>query len=150
MHPRRPTAPSPARLLPLAALAAVPLLLACEPKSPPPPQPAMTAQSLDDLKAAFKRNDPSVVIGDVTEVLPDDPFLSATFPEGSVAQGDVVTVVDAGTDIVAQGTVARVSPGDVAVRFAEPQPATTRPAGRAATDAPRRPKVGDLVLKYPN
>ena len=152
MPPRRP-ARLTALATTLASLAALPLVAACQPDEPPPPPARPTQQSLDDLKAAFRQTDPSVQVGDVVEVLADDPFLTAA-GLGSVAEGDVVTVVDADTAIVAQGTVASASGDFATVRFTAPDGAAfAPPAAEVESDdapvGPRRPEVGDLVLRYP-
>jgi hypothetical protein len=102
-----------------------------------PPAPPVTQAQLDQTRAEFQQSHPDARVGIVTDVLPDSHLASV----GSVniadfSVGDIVTFLDSNRQTLTLGTVERVNPDTVTVRFSDPLP-----SGRV-------PAVGDMAVRF--
>lgn len=134
----------PARTLTTTALALGGALaaLGCKPAEKPmaSTRPMIASPSqMNSIKAQYLRVNPQVVIGAVSEVSSDGPFVAVSgLSAGGVQQGAVMSFMDAEQKVVAVGTVSSVAPdGRASVKY-DPQ------AGG------RKPQVGDLALHFPD
>ena len=136
----------PARTLTTAAALALAVLLTggCKPANKPmaSTQPMMASPSrMSSIKADFLRVNPQAVIGTVSEVSGDGPFVAVSgLPAGGVQKGAVMSFMDAEQTVVAVGSVSSVGPdGRASVKY-DPQ----------AGEGGRKPMVGDLALHFPD
>ncbi len=116
-------------------LMAAALACGCASKKPeaplPPPPSAMQAEA---LKASILELNKNAKVGTVTAVLPDEAL--AMIGEVDVAnlrRGDVFSIIDGSSAVVAHGSVIEVLEGKVAVRY---------------DSTVRAPLVGDVAVKF--
>lgn len=123
----------------IAAIAGILLVTGCQ-STPepvgPPPSDVMDASSIDALRAGFKAENANVTVERVARILPNDDYLaldganSADFPVGMTR----LTIIDSNKNVLGFGEVVAIVGSEVHVRF--------------TTTGPRRPQVGDAVLKF--
>lgn len=117
------------------ALAGV-MLVGCNSSTKSMPSHAISAESLEQLRAEFTRADPGARVGGVDDVKEPVMYLAigqirgADFPVGSV-----VAVIDSNKQVIAVGTVEQTFDSTVHVKY-------EKKTGQ------RSPMVGDAAVKF--
>jgi hypothetical protein len=120
-------------ILPLALVAAIVVGCAARKEPPPAPMPP-TADQVASLKAAILEISPQAKVGIVTAVNTDSPMVMISdLDVADVRAGDVFSIVDGTSTVVANAVVVQTVDGKLAANF---------------TPVSREPVLGDLAVKF--
>ncbi|HEX8325528.1 MAG TPA: hypothetical protein VF595_16620 [Tepidisphaeraceae bacterium] len=96
--------------------------------------PSPTAEQIESIRNAYRVSFPNARVGVVSAVLGDQPFAFVSqIDTGVVQEGQIVTFLDAEQTVLTNGSVVKVEPEGLTVRF--------EPGKRA-------PRVGDAAVKF--
>jgi hypothetical protein len=101
-----------------------------------PIAPPVTPQQLAQLQESYRKADREARVGEVTAVRPSSNLAAVgDVPTADFTPGDVITFLDSNGKVLVLGTVEKVEPKSLIVRYETPDR-----SGRA-------PQVGDVAVR---